>query len=113
MHSALVTALTVADRGPGSIRHISPNTSPGPSVLTVLAFASLPTLTSTEPEPIRNACLRASPSEIIVSRALNWTVCIDVTSKTADNSFMAVGGMIGQQALLEYRAGIGARIWRH
>src|SRR5439155_26517278 len=84
-HSALVTALTDADRGPGSIRHISPNTSPALSVATVLAFASRPTLISTEPETMRNAVLPSSPSEIIVSPALRLTVCIDVTSKIADN----------------------------
>src|SRR5215468_6770362 len=89
MHSALVTALTVADRGPGSIRHISPNTSPAPSVPTVLAFASGPTVTSAEPETRRNAVSPSSPSEMIVSPALNLTVCIGGPSSTSHASGQA------------------------
>src|SRR5438309_1734956 len=94
MHSVSVTAFTVADRGAGSIRHISPKTSPGPSVPTVLAFALLPTLISTEPETIRNAVFPSSPSEIIVSPAPNLTVCIDVLEDSRQRVHV-VGGMIG------------------
>src|SRR4051794_6631330 len=93
-HSASVTALTVADRGLGSIRHISPNTSPGPSVPIVLAFALPPMLISTEPETIRNAVFPSSPSAIIVSPAPNFTVCIDVLEGSRQ-PIQGVGGMIG------------------
>ena len=52
-HSVSETAVTVAERGPGSIRHISPNTSSGPSVTRTLAAEPFPILTSTEPARIR------------------------------------------------------------
>ena len=65
----------MADRGPGSIRLISPNTSPAFSVPRLFAVAPLPTLTSTEPETMRNAVSPASPCESIVSPELNLTVC--------------------------------------
>src|SRR5215472_17809068 len=67
----------------------------------VLAFASLPTLISTEPETMRNALLPSSPSDMIVSPALNLTVCIGTTSNTADAS--------GQPILGCGRNGLGAR----
>src|SRR5689334_1130238 len=84
MHSVSVTALTVADRGPGSMRLISPNTLPAPSVPTLLALAASPMLTSTEPAFMRKAVLPASPSERIVSPALNLMVCIAIISWLAD-----------------------------
>src|SRR6516225_6103728 len=42
-----ILARTVADRGPGSIRHISPKTSPELSVASIFSCAPLPRLTST------------------------------------------------------------------
>ena len=63
MHSVSATALTVADRGPGSIRLISPKTSPALRVSTVLAAAPAPMLTSTEPAMMRKAVSPASPSD--------------------------------------------------
>src|SRR6185295_9854394 len=63
---------------------------------------------------MRNAVLPSSPSEITVSPALSLTVCIDVTSKTADGSSMFVGGMIGRQNHVPYRFGLDRlRLPRH
>ena len=41
MQSVSVDAFTVADRGPGSIKHISPKTSPGRRVTKAFDFGAL------------------------------------------------------------------------
>ena len=75
-HWVVVVAFTVAERGPRSIRLISPKTSPAAKVPTLFASAPVPMLTSTEPEMIRKAVSPASSCVMIVSPALNSTVCI-------------------------------------
>ena len=74
-----VVALTVADRGPGSISDISPNTSPAVSAPMHFACAPWPTMTSTDPETMKKAVLPSSPSKMIVSPALNATACMKIS----------------------------------
>src|SRR5271156_4948537 len=72
--------MIVADRGPGSIRHISPKTSPACSVPTILALAPRPMITSTEPLTMKNAVSPSSPSEMMVSPALNAMACMNLSA---------------------------------
>src|SRR6202521_2395084 len=72
--------MTVADRGPGSIRHISAKTSPAWNVPTILALAPWPIITSTEPLTMKNAVSPSSPSEMMVSLALNAMACMNLSA---------------------------------
>ena len=93
-------AVTVADRGPGSIRHISPNTSPVSSLPTTLALSPRPTVTSTVPLTMKNAVSPSSPSAMIVSPALNATFCMNASTggfEPGDAGYIRSGGLAARR----------------